>query len=105
MNSPSSRDGFDIADFPDEFKVHRRCIRSSSRCKCEQSFNALPLRGKALTETSHIHPKPPQGPCPLQGFDTHPGLLRCPVQRYGGYTQNSPPKEETWMNFYTQQHK
>jgi transposase len=35
----------------------------------------------------------------------HPGLLGCPVQRYGGETQNSPPKEETWMNFYTQQHK
>jgi hypothetical protein len=41
----------------------------------------------------------------VERTDTPPGLLRCPVRRYGGCTQNSPPKEDTWMNFYTQQHK
>jgi hypothetical protein len=37
--------------------------------------------------------------------DTQPGLLRREVRRYGGGTLKFTPKEETWMNFYTQQHK
>jgi transposase len=41
----------------------------------------------------------------VQWFDTHPGLLRREVRRYGGGTLKFTPKEETWMNFYTQQHK
>jgi hypothetical protein len=28
----------------------------------------------------------------LHALDTHPGLLGCTVQRYGGCTQNSPPQ-------------
>jgi hypothetical protein len=41
---------------------------------------------------------------PFQCVDTHPGLLRYQVRREGGGTLKFTPKEETWMNFYTQQH-
>jgi hypothetical protein len=41
----------------------------------------------------------------VQRDDTPPGLRCCTRQQYGGCTQNSPPKEEAWRNFYTQQHK
>jgi chromosome partitioning protein len=32
------------------------------------------------------------GKVALRAVDTHPGLLCCPVQRYGGETQTSPPQ-------------
>jgi transposase len=41
----------------------------------------------------------------MDAVDTHPGLLRREVRRYGGGTLKFTPKEETWMNFYPQQHK
>jgi transposase len=52
-----------------------------------------------------LHSKPQAGGGHVQGDDTHPGLLRREVRRYGGGTLKFTPKEETWMNFYTQQHK
>src|SRR5262245_49623340 len=41
-----------------------------------------------------VQADPPAGGGPAHGADTHPGLLRCTGQRYGGYTQNSPPTKE-----------
>jgi hypothetical protein len=59
----------------------------------------------AQTETFRVHPEPQAGGNTVQWIDTHPGLLRRERRRYGGSTQYHPHKEETWMNFYTQQHK
>ena len=40
-----------------------------------------------------------------QRDDTHPGLLGCEVQRSDGCSSQYTLPEDTWMNFYTQQHK
>src|SRR5215813_13400129 len=65
----------------------------------------LAVTASCPNETFQIHSKPQPGSDAVARVDTHPGLLCCQRQRYGGCTPNSPPNEEAWMNFYTHQHK
>jgi hypothetical protein len=52
----------------------------------------------------HVYSNPQTGGGYVQRFDTHSGLLCCECSgRMVG--PHKSPKEDTWMNFYTQQHK
>ena len=81
-------------------------LRYRSNCKLfllHRLTFAFSASGPA--ESFRFLQEPHAGGGPAHGVDTHPGLLRCLMQRYGGSTQYHPHKEETWMNFYTRQHK
>jgi hypothetical protein len=54
--------------------------------------NARPQRERPSRIRS-VSAESQEGRDALQGRDTHPGLLRCTVQRYGGCTQKFTPHE------------